>query len=327
MLMAACCVAAHANEVWGVGIKKLVLLDPMGQAPVPVVAFYPSSDRTASTKVGPYEIAATQAAAIGLGQYPLILISHGNAAGMWSHHDTATYLAARGYIVVSLTHPGDNFQDASRMGAVSSIYGRVMQISAALDAVQHDDLLSSHIDRKRVGFMGFSAGGATGLMLAGAKPEWGRLVSYCTQNHQHGAICEARGQIRMDQPHVVAPSADPRITAYVLIAPLGAWFSREELQKIRLPMQIYVGDQDSVLSPQDNAIYVANSLTTMTELSVLTGVGHFTFLAPCSRELQRSQPRLCTDGANVDRVALHQKINAEIAAFFFKTQAAKTKEK
>jgi hypothetical protein len=63
---------------------------------------------------------------------------------MWGHHDLASSLSQQGYIVVSVTHLGDNFQDASGIGATSTPYGRSLQISAALaDAilVQSDALM------------------------------------------------------------------------------------------------------------------------------------------------------------------------------------------
>ncbi|NKX16375.1 hypothetical protein HGG75_13070 [Ochrobactrum pseudogrignonense] len=58
------------------------------------------------------------------------------------HHDLGASLARNGYIVVSVTHPGDNFKDPSRLGTVSSTYGRPMQISAALTAALDEAALA-----------------------------------------------------------------------------------------------------------------------------------------------------------------------------------------
>lgn len=54
-------------------------------------------------------------------------------------------------------------------------------------------------------------------------------------------------------------------------------------------------------------------------LQGVPGAGHFTFLAPCSSELNQAMPALCPDGEGVGRVALHHRINFNIGAFFDKT--------
>lgn len=282
------------------------------------VAFFPSSAESGMTSIGPYHVAASKSGAIGSGRYPLILLSHGTMGSMWGHHDLATFLAQRGYIVVSATHPGDNFKDVSRIGAVSTTYGRPMQVSAALTAALADPLLSPHIDADRIGFVGFSAGGATGLILAGAKPDLGRLEAYCTKRQAAGHVCEAQGRFRMDYPEL-GPLADPRIRSFVLLAPLSVVFSSEELRTVKAPALVFVGDKDEELAPEDNALVLQRDLLPETKVEVIPEAGHFTFLAPCAPELTRAMPALCVDRRGVDRAALHQRINADIVAFFATT--------
>ncbi|BCK65051.1 hypothetical protein KAM338_13100 [Aeromonas caviae] len=103
------------------------------------VYFYPgvAAEKTPST-IGPYQIAAQKALNIVPGRYPAIVISHGNAGSLWSHHDLATTLARQGNIVITLTHPGDNYKDQTGAGAISSWYGRPLQISAVITAATND---------------------------------------------------------------------------------------------------------------------------------------------------------------------------------------------
>ncbi|SFB61509.1 Predicted dienelactone hydrolase [Rhizobium sp. NFR07] len=311
------CASANAEGV-GVGIKKLEVADPVDQASMEAVAFFPSSDRSKVTKIGPYQVAASKSSSIGEGRYPLILLSHGNMGSMWGHHDLASALAQHGYIVISVTHPGDNFQDTSRVGASSSIYGRPLQGSAALTSALKDNVLAPHIDANRIGFVGFSAGGTTGLILAGAKPTLSRLEDYCGKRPGDHHVCEARGKIRVDHPEL-KPTADPRIRSFVLLAPLSVVFSSDELELIKAPFLIFVGDKDEELSPDANATELVRDLEGETMLEVIPDAGHFTFLAPCSPDLGRAMPALCIDHEGVDRIALHQSMNSDIAAFFNKT--------
>lgn len=316
LIAAVVCLApiASAESFTSSGVRKLQVIDPVDHQPMDAVVFYPSTDEAKVTKIGPYQVAASPNAMMAEGQFPLILLSHGTMGSMWGHHDLGASLARDGYIVVSLTHAGDNFADTSRLGAVSSTYGRPMQISAALSTALDDAALAPHIDKNRIGFVGFSAGGTTGLILAGAKPELSRFEDYCAKRIGDNSVCEAEGKIRIDRTDL-APQADPRIRAYVLMAPLSVVFLPETLKSVTAPTLIYVGDQDGELSPEENAMALAPELT-KAELRVIEKAGHFTFLAPCSEDLTKLVAGFCIDNPGIVRTTLHERINAEIAAFF-----------
>lgn len=306
---------AGAGLIEGVGARKLEVVDPVEQKPMDAVAFFPSPEPTDVTSMGPYQVDASRSATIGEGRYPLIMLSHGSMGSMWGHHGLASFLARQGYVVVSVTHVGDNFQDASRIGSASVIYGRAMQISAALSATLADPALAPHIDPERIGFVGFSAGGTTGLILAGAKPDFARLEGYCAKRPEDRHVCEAQGRIGMEGAEL-APSADARIRSFVLLAPLSVIFPREGLKSVAAPFLVYVGEKDEALSPEDNALALARDMPSETGLEVVQNAGHFTFLAACPPQMSEAMPALCTDPPGIDRAALHRVINADIADFF-----------
>ncbi|MBD9541100.1 dienelactone hydrolase family protein [Ensifer sp. ENS04] len=311
---------ASAGVIEGVGAKKLEVVDPVEQKPMDAVVFFPSPDQTDVSSIGPYEVDVSRSAPIGDDRYPLIMLSHGSMGSMWGHHDLASSLARQGYMVVSVTHVGDNFQDTSRISTAGAIYGRAMQISAALTATLDDPVLALHIDRERIGFVGFSAGGTTGLILAGAKPDLSRLVGYCAKRPDDRHVCEARGRIGVEGAELGA-SADARIRSFVLLAPLSVLFPTERLKSVAAPISVYVGEKDEELSPDDNALALARDMQSEIRVEVVPNAGHFTFLAPCSPQMRDAVPAICADPPGVDRVELHRTINAEIAAFFTRTLA------
>lgn len=313
-----------AGLIEGVGARKLAVVDPVEKKPMDAVVFFPSPDRTDVTSIGPYVVDASRSAVVGDGRYPLIMLSHGSMGSMWGHHDLASSFARQGYVVVSVTHVGDNFQDASRIGTTAAIYGRAMQVSAALSATLDDPALAPHIDRERIGFVGFSAGGTTGLILAGAKPDLALLEGYCAKRPDDRHVCEAQGRIAMEGANL-APVADARIRSFVLLAPLSAIFPREGLKPVAAPLLVYVGEKDEELSPEDNALALARDMPSETSLEVVPNAGHFTFLAPCSPQMSEAMPALCTDRPGIDREALHRVINATIAAFFTRTLGAEAR--
>lgn len=306
-------VSAGAKSINAVGFKKIDVIDPVNHKPMQAVAFFPGNGAAGSTIFGPYQVTASRQVTIGEDVYPLILLSHGSMGSLLGHHDFATQLAEQGYIVVSLTHPGDNFQDPSLTGTSSTLYGRPLQISAALSAALGDPELGKHTDKNRIGFLGFSAGGTTGLILAGAKPDISRLIDYCATRINDHHVCEAKGNIRIEHPELV-PSPDPRIKSFVLLAPLSVVFSPEELKSLNAPLLVFVGNKDEELSPDENAISLAKE--TKATLKMFPDAGHFTFLPPCSPEMARDVPDICSDNQGVDRVSVHHEINKEMTAFF-----------
>ncbi len=74
--------------------------------------------------------------------------------------------------MVAVIHPGDNSRDHSRLGTLSNLYGRPIQISEAITATLGDPMLSPFVNANQVGVIGYSAGGETALILSGATRTW-----------------------------------------------------------------------------------------------------------------------------------------------------------
>eukprot|EP01031_Cornospumella_fuschlensis_P008156 gene8156-10060_t len=102
-----------------VGVHRLVLADPVdGQREMSAVAFYPASGEPTRTELGFYQVDAGMDAPIATGHFPLVLLSHGNGGSPLAHHDLATALARRGFVVLAVLHTGDNYKDQSRSGTL-----------------------------------------------------------------------------------------------------------------------------------------------------------------------------------------------------------------
>ena len=124
--------------------------------------------------VGPFELPATKNCPIRGENLPLVIISHGRGGAFLGHHDLAETLADAGFIVVAINHPGDNALDLSSFNEPSIYVSRPTDIRRTLDFVLDQSPLRASIDPHAIGFFGFSRGGYTGLVLAGARPIGGR---------------------------------------------------------------------------------------------------------------------------------------------------------
>lgn len=256
-------------------------------------------------------LAGVRDCAVTGAKLPLIVFSHGYGGWFTMHQDTAEALADAGFVVAVINHPGDNGLDRSQSDVLSVWATRPADIVRLLDFMLHDWKDRAVIDPARVGFVGFSKGGFTGLLLIGASPDYQRLVSLCTND---APFCV---QVRSgDVPHDLA--RDTRIKAAVLADPAhsGA-FTRDALAGIRIPLQVWrseVSTAGTGIDPEGVA-RVLRALPGSPEIHVVPA-GHFAFLMPCSPAFAAALPRLCIDPPGFDRVAFHRDFDASVVRFF-----------
>ncbi|WP_313048070.1 alpha/beta hydrolase family protein [Pseudomonas soli] len=300
---------------WVAGLHRLTLVDPVDAKPMHALAFYPSSGEARPVRIEGYQTRVAEEAPVAMGQFPLLVISHGNTGSPMALHDLANGLARQGFVVVAVVHPGDNNRDHSRLGTLSNLYGRPLQISAAITAARNDRLLAPYLNEGKVGVIGYSAGGETALILSGARPDLERLRRYCEQRPGDADACKTHGVLIADHSEL-APRADARVGAVMLMAPLSLMFGRHALAGVQVPALIYSGDNDQLLALEHNADALARKLPVAPDYRLLAGAGHFVFMAPCDDEQHLRMPVLCKDAEGVDRRHIHRSLRSETTAFF-----------
>lgn len=246
---------------------------------------------------------------------PLIIISHGNGGLFSGHEDTATALADAGFVVAAPSHTGDNFRDQSYFGMERWFSDRPRHISRVIDYMIDQWPESTRIDRSRIGFFGFSMGGYTGLILAGATPDFTLIRNYCIENPQEFTctiLSRSNSEILTikdsTRPMWVR---DTRIKAATLASPGFPFaFAPEEFAAINIPVQLWAADgDDSVRADEVSDLY--EMLPAGSEFHLAENAGHFVFLPPCNFSSE-----LCTDPPGFDRSEFHRELNASIVSFF-----------
>jgi predicted dienelactone hydrolase len=114
------------------------------------------------------------------GEHPLILISHGTGGHRFNQFYLSEFLAAHGYIVIAVQHPGNCTGDNSDALLLKNLWNRPKDVSFVVDQALKEPGLAEHISRNRIGVIGHSLGGYTALTLIGAKPVIGKLDKFCT---------------------------------------------------------------------------------------------------------------------------------------------------
>lgn len=242
-----------------------------------------------------------------------------------------TYLAARGYIVVAVNHPGNNAVTGYTTQGFAEGWERAKDISIVISDMLADARFGGKIDPDRIGAAGFSYGGYTMMELAGATTDVNRLLAWCDE--QKGACnppempyfldkfksIRQQPEVQQSILHSGDSYRDPRIRAVFAIAPAVARaFTAESLQKIAIPVEIVAGGADTIAPPPENARFFAANIRNA-ELTILPGgVGHYTFLDVGTEVGKKQLPQLFVDNPGVDREAVHRQVAAMAADFFDK---------
>jgi predicted dienelactone hydrolase len=303
------------------------------------IVWYPSEDTNQGKDqyIGPPDaplfyagrVAKDATFAPSFGKYPLIALSHGTGGSSLQMAWLATYLAARGFIVVAVNHPGNNAVTGyTTLGFVEG-WERAKDISTAISGMLADPRFGPKIDADRIGAAGFSYGGYTMMELAGATTDFNRLLAWCNEPNNNCDVPEMpdlseKFKTIQQQPDVQKSLAhagdsyrDPRIRAVFAIAPAVAHaFTAESLEKVTIPVEIVVGAADPIAPPAENAQFLAANIKG-SKLTILPGgVAHYTFLDVGTEAGKKQFPQLFADKNGVDRDFVHQQV-AEMALNFF----------
>jgi predicted dienelactone hydrolase len=266
-------------------------------------------------RVGMVTIAAARNCPVVGDRLPLIIMSHGSGGWFGAHRDTAAALADAGFVVAAIDHPGDNATDRSRIDTLSILTDRPTDISRLTDFMLDRWPEAAKLDRRRIGFFGFSRGAYTGLVIAGGRLDILGIAPLCSEGFIDGMCAEiGKGKFPARRP-----AADPRFAAAVLAdLEFGRAFTLAGLADVKVPIQLWASERggDGVL-PEDNEA-VDENLPAKPDYRVVPHAGHFAFIVPCSAEAAKALPEICVDAEGFDRVAFHKEFNAAVVAFLSK---------
>jgi predicted dienelactone hydrolase len=265
---------------------------------------------------------------------PLVVLSHGTGGSAAMMAWLGTTLAAQGFLAVAVNHPGNNGLEDYTVQGFTLWWERAHDLTVVIDQLLADRVLGPRIDAGRIGAAGFSLGGFTMILLAGGVSDRAAYEEFC-RSPRADDMCKvppefkdlmgkSKGLAARDREyaeslaHERQSRRDPRVRAVFAIAPaLGPAFRAESLARIAVPVEIVAGAADDSVPPASSAAYFARHIP-RAKLTILPGnVGHYVFLDVCTEHGRKVvQPFLCTDGAGVDRQAVHDKTAAMAARFF-----------
>ncbi|EPJ6836562.1 alpha/beta hydrolase family protein [Stenotrophomonas maltophilia] len=345
MMLMASAGGASAGEPWKAGerqgtttVASAVVRDAQHRDALRYTVWYPApaGSRETALTIGPPDAplfdvgrAALDAPVAGA-RLPTLLLSHGNGGSARMMGWLGTALAHAGYLVIAVDHPGNNGVEEMTLPGSMLSWLRADDLRAALAAVQADPVLGPHVDRERLGVAGFSAGGYTALLAAGARPDLQRLLAFCQAHPDDGVCRPQREAVTHTMGARIAAASSPELSPWIshanesraipgvravfLLAPaIVQAFAPEQLSSLRQPVSIVLGEADTVAPPQSNG-EAAQALIAGAALQRLPDVGHYDFLAGCTAVGLQRLPELCS--SSVPKAGTHAQA-VDVAVRFF----------
>ncbi len=303
-----------AETLYNSGYAEMKATDPVTGQEVRAAIWYPTRRPASLVKKGPFSLSVALDEPAASGSFPLIAISHGNTGSHLGHRDSAMDLAKSGYIVISPLHIGDNFLERNLLGTETLLKSRPKSVSALIDTLLSDKRFSA--DPKRIGFVGFSAGGYTGLALLGAKPAFAQAEKHCEKYPQDN-FCKFAPKNAGD-PVPIANLQDTRIKAAVLLAPLTAQYTDETLSSVKAPVYLMQAEFDQILTEPFHSARLIKSGANIQEIWKVENAQHYSFIAPFPEIMRGELGEISEDRLGFDRTKIHKMMNERIIAFFEK---------
>lgn len=277
------------------GVTTLELDDPRGRT-IPVEVWYPARPPAGDTP-DPYgEIPLTIGAfrdappARDDGPFPLLAFSHGFGGIRFQSPSLCERLASHGFVVVAPDHDGTIlvYLDWDEMDR--HILERPDDVRHAVDlalaeSADPESRLSGLLASDRYAILGHSFGAVTGVVLAGAEPDFAAASAFCDENPDQNGC----GYLPDIDPAYAAGFAtvDPRIEAMVAMSPGGYYAMGEDGANLVdvVPSLVLAGDADGVLPYATEQRPLWERLAPPTDLVTLADAGHYAAFSDMCRLL------------------------------------------
>lgn len=311
--------------MYAVGFSSLTFTDAARNRTLKTVVWYPAprgtptEANTASPIFVPFAAAKDAPISDAQLRWPLVVLSHGSGGSAINLSWFGGNLAAHGFIVVSVDHPGNTYGDTSPDGYVRA-WERPRDFTALLDGFLKDSVWGPRVDTQRIGAAGHSMGGYTALALAGARLNLAPLANLCTLPETRGhAGCDELRDVdysRIDMEAARASYKDSRVRAALAMAPgMAGTYEARDVTDIDVPVTLVLAKGDELMPHAQNGLHLAKLLPEAKAV-VLDDAAHFTFLPECTALGFKVAAMLCRDAAPGTRAVSQARTNAEAVAFF-----------
>lgn len=232
----------------------------------------------------------------------------------------AESLARRGFVVLGVSHFGESPVFGPQTldpATVARFRDRTHDFNVAVDWLLARSRLADAVDPSRIATIGHSSGGATALMLAGAKFSFAQIAEYCAsaaarpdKGCWYGMPSAAAAAVQVPEP------ATRRIRAVVALDPaVGPGFVEDSVERLESALLIAGSVDNDFLPFTAHAGRLIGFARGAAPIRLDRGEGHFVYVDSCMVKLDVMGTPLCSDRAGVDRVGVHGRLASAIGDF------------
>jgi predicted dienelactone hydrolase len=207
--------------------------------------------------------------------YPLILMSHGHRGDRRERTWLVEPLVRQGFVVASVEHYGSAWNQYDPLASFR-FWDRAKDISFALTSILQDPHIEGRIHTEKIGFIGYSMGGMTGLALAGAEARYAREIAIAQQQQVGEVPLEALDKI--DFSEAEKNYQDARIKSILLLCPATFVYGPETLKRIKTPIGLVVSIDDEILPHKEHASKLLKYITPKKLKLMRNKTSHYAFL-------------------------------------------------
>lgn len=308
------------HPIENVGVRTSRYEDVKRGRPVVVEIWYPTDEKgRVDVPEDPIWIHPKEArdAPMLRGEFPMIIMSHGHGGDRRDRTWLVEPLVKNGFIIASVEHYGNSSRNYNPEITLR-FWERAKDISFAISQLIKDPILKGQIDSKRIGFIGYSMGGMTGLILGGAKMQNAKKIAvqflskYKEVDKINLEMVEATDFAEAD-----GSFADSRIKAMALLSPAAFAIPAESFKKITVPVALVASEGDEVLQHEEHALKILENLKQAKLKLFRDKISHYVFLNRVSdigKNLLR--PDIQSEVIQKDRLKIHDEVNNFLVAFF-----------
>lgn len=304
------------------GITTVRFYDESRERPLITEIWYPVEEAAPADQVEGLWVRCAEARDAPLKtsnkQYPLIIMSHGSWSDRLNNSWIAETLVANGYVVASMDHYGNTWNNKIPECFVK-IWDRPQDVSFVIDQILQNQQFGPHINPNKIGFVGYSLGGFTGIWIAGGevtqfdKP----LMESMPADHIPLSLNEDVLN-SIDFSPAKHSYRDPRISAVFVMAPaLGYLFDITSLQSISIPVHIVASAGDLVVPLDSSANILASKIKKAGLVLISPSASHYVFLNQVTKGGKLLlDKKVALDPPTIDRAKIHEEIGTSAVQFF-----------
>ncbi|MDE5832604.1 MAG: dienelactone hydrolase family protein [Desulfovibrio sp.] len=283
--------------------------------------WYPAKKGEREIAVSPWIFSGAPNAKCAAGKFPVIVLSHPTPGNRFVHHELCAHMARRGYIVVAPTHPRDNLDNMDDLYTWKQLVRRAENINRAIEIIMNFPDIKESIREGSIGFIGFGAGGAAGLLLGGAVPNCANWHNYCEKAGSRDIYCQKWAKNRVNEMCSDLPLdekiVNPLISASAIVAPgYGMMFDQYSFEHY-LPETLMIGTgADQIDTLKMHCEPIARSLGKRARYYELPSADLGALLSRCPPSLEAEMPDLCLSVTPEQRRTIQRDLSSALDAFF-----------